>query len=84
MIEKIAFDELPISRRENPNKKFAKKTLEEFCELDCDAAKVTGWPVRRTVSALSGTMRTVVKEEAKGSLVRVHSDGESVYLSRRR
>ena len=85
MLEKVTFDALPVSRRENPNKKFAQKTLEDFVDLDCDAARITGWPVsNRTASALVGTMRTVIKEQAMSSLVRAHSDGEHVYLSRRR
>lgn len=84
MLEKVTLDALPVSRRENPNKKFAQKTLEDFVDLDCDAVRIVGWPVRRTVNALAATMRTAVKEQSMASLVRVHSDGEHVYLSRRR
>lgn len=84
MLEKVTFDALPISKKENHNKKFAEKTLEEFIDLDCDAVRVTGWPCRRKVPTLVGTMNTAVKDAAMSSLVRVHSDSEYVYLSRRR
>ena len=40
MLTKMSYGEVPgYLRRSNPNKSFAAKTIEEFLELNCDAAK---------------------------------------------
>ena len=80
-LEKISYADLPNSNRSNPNKKFAEQCVEDFAKLKCDAVKVTGWPIRRSVHALRNTMSAAVKAKAMTARVKVHADKDFVYLS---
>lgn len=84
MLEKITYDELPYSRRENKNLKFAEQAVKEFLSLNCDAVKITGWPVARNTSTYVSTLKKAIKEQCVTSSVSVHSDKDYAYLARRR
>lgn len=84
MLTKMSYGEVPgYLRRSNPNKSFAAKTIEEFLELNCDAAEVTGWPLKsQTVQTKAAHLKAAVKERNCGRTVSVSSSGDSVYLIR--
>lgn len=81
-LEKISYDQLPFNNRQNPNKKFAEKCVEDFLRLDCDAVKISGWPIRRGISTLRSTIEKAVKDRAMTARVKVHADKDFVYMSR--
>lgn len=82
MLEKISYNELPVSRGKNKNTAFAENCVDEFARLTCDAVKVSGWPISRETKSLVSTMRQVIKAKNMGHKMRAHSDQNFVYLSR--
>lgn len=81
-LEKIAYSELPVSNRSNPNTKFADRCVDEFLRLDCDAVKISGWPIRRDVKSLRSSVESAIKRRNMTARVKAHADKESVYMSR--
>lgn len=81
-LEKISYDQLPFNNRQNPNKKFADQCVADFLKLDCDAVKISGWPIRRGTPTLRSTIEKSIKDKAATARVKVHADKEFVYLSR--
>lgn len=82
MLEKITYSELPVKKNTSKNVRFAESCVEEFSRLNCDAVKVSGWPIRRETKSLGTTMRSVVKAKNLTHRIKVHADQEHVYLSR--
>ena len=82
MLEKISYNDLPISRRCTKNSMFAEKCVDEFAKLTCDAAKVSGWPLPRETRSLVTTMRKAIKAKNMGHRIKAHADQSHVYLSR--
>ena len=81
-LEKISYNDLPLSNRSNPNTRFADKCVDEFLRLDCDAVKITGWPIRRDAKNLRSTVETAIKRRNMTARVKAHADKEFVYMSR--
>lgn len=82
MLEKISYNELPVSKVKSKNVSFAEKCVDEFAQLTCDAAKVSGWPIPRDTKSLVTTMRKAIKTKNMGHRIKAHCDQNFVYLSR--
>lgn len=82
MLEKISYNELPVSKSKSKNSSFAEKCVDEFSQLSCDAVKVSGWLIQRDTRSLVTTMRKAIKTKNMAHKVKAHSDQNFVYLSR--
>lgn len=81
MLEKVSYNDLPISKNSHANAKFAETCVDEFIQLKCDAVKVSGWPIRRETKALATTMKNAVKKKNMIHKIKVQADKNFVYLS---
>ena len=81
MLEKISYNDLPVKRGKNKNTAFAELCVDEFRRLNCDAVKVSGWPIPRETSTLVSTLRTAIKNKNLTHKIKAHADQEYVYLS---
>lgn len=85
MLEKVSYDEVPrLKGRGNPNTAFSERTIKEFVELNCDAAKVTGFPITRIASSNAATLKKAVEATSNTSNVSVVVRDGDVYLIRKR
>ena len=84
MLEKISYNELPVSKAKSKNVSFAENCVDKFAQLTCDAAKVSGWPLPRDTKSLVTTMRKAIKTKNMNHRMKAHADQEYVYLSRTR
>ena len=82
MLEKISYSELPVRAGRNKNTVFAETCVDEFARLNCDAVKVSGWPIPRDIKAHVATMRKVIKDKNMVHKIKAHADQNFVYLSR--
>ena len=82
MLKELDYSELPIAKRSNKNREFAKQEVQNFLELTCDGAKVTGWPLPRTITAKRSAMKEAIKDCHATARVRVLADKDDIYLMR--
>ena len=81
MLEKVSYNDLPIKRGKSKNTAFAELCVDEFYRLNCDAVKVSGWPIPRDTSSLVSTMRNAIKAKNLTHKIKAHADQNNVYLS---
>lgn len=83
MLEKISYGDLPVTRGRSANSKFASTAVEEFSRLNCDAAKVTGWPINKiNVASKAASLRRAIKEHNLSARITVQRDSEYCHLVR--
>lgn len=86
MLEKLNYEDIPgLKGRENPNTKFAERTVREFLGLNCDAAEVTGFPMDGcSTAAKVASLKTAIKKASSVYKVRVAQRDDRVFLVRKR
>lgn len=82
MLEKIDIENVPFPKRTNANGEFAKQAVKDFAELNCDAVKITGWPVRRDVKSYLSAVRNQINRRSLTHAMRAIADDNYVYLYR--
>lgn len=86
MLTKLKYEDIPgIRGRENPNTKFANRTIREFLELSCDAAEVTGFPMDGVPTPTKvGSLNSAIKKANGVHKLRVATRNGRIYLVRKK